>query len=175
MIEIRAHGRGGMGTVTAAELLAVAAFKDGKYAQAFPKFTPERSGAPVESYCRIDDKFITLRTQVYNPTHLLVLDPSLTKVIDVTQGLAKNSIIVINSEQDIEIPGFDVYTIDATKIAVETLGKPIVNTAILGAFARATKLVSLESIIEAIKERFDEKLAEKNIKAIKRAYDETTA
>ncbi|MBI5332357.1 MAG: pyruvate ferredoxin oxidoreductase subunit gamma [Candidatus Aenigmarchaeota archaeon] len=172
MIEIRLHGRGGQGAVTAAEVLAIAVFRDGKQSQAFPRFGPERSGAPVEAYCRIDDKFINLRTQVYNPTHLIVLDQSLTKVVDVTQGLAKNGIIIINSEESIDIPGYKVYNIDATKIAMEALGKPIVNTAILGAFAKATKLVTLDSIIEAIKERFDEKLAGKNIVAIKKAYEE---
>ena len=172
MIEIRLHGRGGQGAVTEAEVLAIAAFKDGRQSQAFPKFGPERSGAPVEAYCRIDEKFITLRAQIYNPTHLLVLDPALTKVIDVTQGLAKNGTIVINSETKPDIKDYKIFNIDASKIAMETLGRPIVNTAILGAFAKATKLVSLKSINHAVREKFPKELADKNIKAIKRAYGE---
>jgi len=173
MIEIRLHGRGGQGAVTAAEVLAVAAFKDGKQSQAFPKFGPERSGAPVEAYCRIDSKFINLRTQVYNPTHLVVLDPTLVSVVDVTKGLTRDGIIVMNSDTKPKIDSHKVYMVHASKIATEVLGKPIVNTAMLGAFAKATKLVSLESILEAIRERFSGELAEKNAKAIKRAYDET--
>lgn len=172
MIEIRLHGRGGQGAVTAAEVLAAAAFKDGKQSQAFPKFGPERSGAPVEAYCRIDDKFINLRTQVYSPTHLIVLDPSLMSVVNVTDGLTKSGVIVINAEKKPKMDAYTVFNVNATKIATETLGKPIVNTAMLGAFAKATRVVSLESILEVIRERFSGELAEKNVKAIQRAYDE---
>ena len=172
MIEIRLHGRGGQGAVTASEVLAIAAFHDGKYSQAFPRFGPERGGAPVEAYCRIDDKFINLRTQVYNPTHLIVLDSTLFNVIDVTQGLEKNGIIIVNSNTKPKLDGYKVYNIDATKIALEILGKPIVNTAMLGAFAKATGMIKLEGIFNAIKERFPEELAKKNISAIQRAYDE---
>ena len=171
MIEIRFHGRGGQGAVTAAEVLAVSAFKDNKYSQAFPKFGPERSGAPVEAYCRLDDKFINLRTQVYNPTHLIVLDMSLLKVVDVSRGLKENGIVIINSNKKQEIGGYKVFNIDATKIALEVLGKPIVNTAMLGAFAKATNLVFLESIKDSLRERFQRELAERNIEAIETAYN----
>ena len=171
MIEIRIHGRGGQGAVTASELLAVSAFKDGKFSQAFPSFGPERTGAPVEAYCRIDDRFINIRTHVYEPDYLLVLDESLLSVVDITKGLKKNGIIIINSEKKPDLK-FKTYTINATKIALDVLGRPIVNTAMLGAFAKASKLISLKSIEEAIKERFSPDLAKKNIEAIKQAYDE---
>jgi pyruvate ferredoxin oxidoreductase gamma subunit len=172
MIEIRIHGRGGQGAVTASELLAVSAFKDGKFSQAFPSFGPERTGAPVEAYCRIDDRFISIRTHVYEPDYLLVLDESLLSVVDITNGLKKNGIIIINSEKKPDLK-FKTYTINATKIALDLLGRPIVNTAMLGSFAKASKLISLKSIEEAIKERFSPDLAKKNIEAIKRAYNET--
>ena len=172
MIEIRFHGRGGQGAVTAAEILAVAAFKDKKFSQAFPKFGPERTGAPVEAYCRIDDKFINLRSQIYNPMHLIVLDASLLTVIDATKGLQKDGLVILNSNKKQKTKDWKTFTVDATKIALETLGKPIVNTAMLGAFAKATGLVSLGSIKETIKERFPKELAEKNILAIEKAYNE---
>lgn len=171
MIELRIHGRGGQGAVTASELLAIAAFKDGKFSQAFPSFGPERTGAPVEAYCRIADKFISLRTHVYEPDYILVLDESLLSVVDITKGLKKSGVIIINSEKKPSLK-FKTYTINANKIALGVLGRPIVNTAMLGAFAKATKLISLKSIEEAIKERFPPELAKKNITAIKQAYEE---
>ena len=172
MIEIRLHGRGGQGAVTASEILAIAAFKEGQFSQAFPSFGPERTGAPVESYCRIDKKFINLRTHIYEPDFLLVLDSSLLKTVDITNGLKKKGVIIINSEEKPKLE-YKTYHIDATKIAMEVLGKPIVNTAMLGAFAKATKLISLKSIEEAMKEKFSGKLLEKNITAITKAYNET--
>lgn len=172
MIEIRIHGRGGQGAVTASEILAIAAFKDGKYSQAFPKFGPERSGAPVESYCRIDNKYIDLRTQIYEPDYLLILDDTLINVIDITKGLKKNGVIIINSDKKINLDNFRTISIDATKIALDIFGRPIVNTTILGAFVKATNILSLKAVEEAIKERFTRELVEKNIKAIRRAYNE---
>jgi pyruvate ferredoxin oxidoreductase gamma subunit len=171
MIEIRIHGKGGQGAVTAAEVLAIAAFHDGKFSQAFPSFGPERSGAPVEAYCRIYDKFINLRTHIYEPDYLLVLDSSLIKAIDVTKGLKKNGVIVINSAEKIKSK-FSSFNINATKIALEVLGKPIVNTAMLGAFAKATKLITMKSLKKALKEKFSGDLLEKNIHAVRKAYDE---
>jgi len=171
MIEIRLHGRGGQGAVTAAEILAIAFFKEGKYPQAFPKFGPERRGAPVEAYCRVDDKFIDLRTQIYEPDYLLVLDKGLIN-LGITKGVKKNGIVVINSDKPLKVDNFKVYTVDASNIAMEILGRPIVNTAVLGAFAK-TGIVKLDSIIEAIKERMPAKIVDKNIQAVRRAYDET--
>jgi len=171
MIEIRIHGRGGQGAVTASEILAIASFRDGKFSQAFPSFGPERSGAPVEAYCRIDKKFINLRTHVYEPDILLVLDASLIKNVDITKGLKKNGTVVINSEKKPRL-FYKSYNIDATKIAIDTIGKPIVNTAMLGAFAKATGLVSIKSIEEALKEKFSGSILEKNLQAVRKAYDE---
>jgi pyruvate ferredoxin oxidoreductase gamma subunit len=173
MIEIRVHGRGGQGAVTCSELLAVAAFKDGKYSQAFPKFGPERTGAPVEAYCRIDEKFINLRTHIYEPNYLIILDESLLKFIDVTKGLKENGTILINSPEKKTIKNFKVFNTDATKIALEILGRPVVNTAMLGAFAKVTNLLTIKSLEEALTERFSKDIAEKNIEAIKKAYEET--
>jgi len=172
MLEIRIHGKGGQGAVTAAEVLAIAAFHDGKFSQAFPSFGPERSGAPVEAYCRIDDRFIDLRTHIYEPDYLIVLDASLLSVIDITKGLKRNGVIVINSDEKIK-SDFMVFNIDAKKIALDILGRPIVNTAMLGAFAKATKLVTMKSLEEALKEKFEGKTLEKNIQAVKKAYEET--
>lgn len=170
--EIRVHGRGGQGAVTAAELLAVSAFKDGKYTQAFPKFGPERRGSPVESYCRISNEFINLRTEVYNPDHVIVLDDSLTKAVDITEGLSRKGIILINSDRRKKFNSYKVYMVDATKIAMDTLGRPIVNTVMLGAFVKATNLITLKSLIEAIKERFEGDIRKKNVAAVKKAYEE---
>ncbi|MFH1420965.1 MAG: pyruvate ferredoxin oxidoreductase subunit gamma [Candidatus Aenigmatarchaeota archaeon] len=171
MIEIRIHGRGGQGAVTASELLAIAAFKDGKFTQAFPKFGPERGGAPVEAYCRVDDKFILLRTDVYDPNYLIVLDKTLLKAVDVTKGFQKDGVVVVNTDECTKINGFETHCIDATKIALETLGRPIVNTTALGAFVAFTNVVSLKSLEAALAERFSGDILVKNIDAVRKAHD----
>ena len=181
MIEIRIHGRGGQGVVTAAELIAIAAFKDGKQAQAFPSFGVERTGAPVESFARIDDRPIIIRQQIYHPDILIIQDSTLLDAIDVAKGANKDTIIIINtakSKNELKInlsagkAENNVHTIDATKIALEIIGKNIVNTVILGAFAKATGLISLKSLKQALEEKFAGRpdLIAKNIKAIERAY-----
>ena len=159
--------------VNQAEIIAQAASIEGKYSQAFPKFGPERTGAPVEAYCRIDDRFIDLRTQVYSPNHIIVLDDSLLSIADATNGLDKKGYVIINSAKSQKINGFKTYNVDATKIALEVLGMPIVNTAMLGAFAKATGIVKLKSIEKAIGEKFTADLTDRNIKAVRKAYDET--
>lgn len=174
MIEVRFHGRAGQGAVTAARLLAEAAFLEGKYGQAFPFFGAERRGAPVVAFARIDNKPIRVRTQVYEPNHVVVLDPTLLEVINVSAGLKRGGTLVLNAKKAPEgITGIKVAVIDATGIAIETLGVPITNTAILGALAKATKLVSLNSIIKAVRDYFGDKLAEKNTAAVKAAYERT--
>jgi pyruvate ferredoxin oxidoreductase gamma subunit len=174
--EIRVHGRGGQGAVTTAELIAIAAFKDGKFSQAMPNFGPERRGSPVEAYCRLSGEFIMLRTQVYGPDYVIVLDDSLPGVVDITRGLAKGGMVLINSEEKKKFGAFATHTLDANKIAMEVLGKPIVNTVMLGAFAKATRLVSLGSLLQAVEERFEDGgIKEKNMLAIKKAYEETKA
>jgi len=172
VIEIRFHGRGGQGAVTSAELLAHAAIREGKFAIALPSFGPERRGAPVLAFARIDERPVRLRSGVYNPDIVVVLDPRLTEVVDVTKGLKKGGLLVINSPEKPEFKDVKVAWVDATKIAKENIGLPITNTTMLGALIKAAPLVSLESLIEPLKERFGE-VAEKNISALKRAYNET--
>ncbi|WP_457619431.1 pyruvate ferredoxin oxidoreductase subunit gamma [Methanopyrus sp.] len=182
MIEIRIHGRGGQGAVTAAEILAIAAKEDGKYSQAFPFFGVERRGAPVTAFARIDDEFIKIRSQIYEPDHVIVLDSSLLAVVDVTEGLPEDGLIVINakenglSEEIIEkLEDFNVYTVDATQIALDELGVPIVNTAMVGAYLKASEVLTLDSVRKAIRVRFSGEIAEKNVRAVERAYREVRA
>lgn len=178
MQQIRVHGRGGQGVVTAAELIAIAAFHDGKISQAFPSFGVERTGAPIESFARIDNKEIKIREQVNEPDVIIVQDPTLLDVIDIARGAKKNTLAIINtskkkSEIKINLSQKNIYVIDATKIAMETIGKNIVNTTILGAFAKATGLISLRALTEAIKEKFkgkEESIINKNIEAIEKTY-----
>ncbi len=158
MIEIRIHGRGGQGAVIASKILASAFFKEGKHVQAFPYFGAERQGAPVTAFVRVDEEEIDLRCQIYHPTHIIVLDYSLPMEVDLTVGLQKNGVILINSTKRPEDykypPDYNVYSIDANSIAagfkLGTLSLPIVNSAIIGAFARITGLVRIESVSEAI-------------------------
>lgn len=171
MIEIRFHGRGGQGAVTAAEILAKAAFKDGKYSQAFPFFGVERRGAPVMAFTRIDTEPINLRYQVYNPDHVIVLDDGLLSVVDVYSGLNENGEVIINTHEKVESEKYDVFDVDATGIALEILGVNIVNTIILGYFAKKTGEVSIGSLIEVIKETFPGPIGEKNAIAAQKAYD----
>lgn len=178
MKEIRIHGRGGQGVVTAAELIAIAAFYDGKKSQAFPSFGVERTGAPIESFARIDDKFIRAREHVYHPDVLIIQDATLLETVNVAQGCGENTLVIINTTKDkknikIGLPKENIFTVDATKIALEIIGRNIVNTVILGAFAKNTSLISLTSLKKAVKEKFGEKsrqIAEKNIKAVERAF-----
>lgn len=172
MIEIRFHGRGGQGAVTAAEILAKAAFEDGKYCQAFPFFGAERKGAPVMAFSRISDDPIRRRYQVYNPDYVIVLDDTLLEAVDVLSGLKEDGKVIINSKDDLEL-GKEVesFNIDATGIALEILGVPIVNTVMLGAFAGATGVVSVDSLLKVTKETFPGKIGEKNAKAIQIAYE----
>lgn len=179
MKQIRIHGRGGQGVVTAAELIAIAAFKDGKEAQAFPSFGVERTGAPIESFARIDNKIITIREHVYQPNILIIQDPTLLDSIDVAKGCNDKTLVIVNTSKNkndlkINLPKNNIFAIDATKIALDTIGKNIVNTVILGAFAKVTKLVSLDGLKQAIKQKFSSKgkeIINKNIKAVTEAYN----
>ena len=178
MIEIRFHGRGGQGAVTSAELLAIAAIAEGKYAQAFPSFGPERRGAPVIAYCRIDDKPIKIRASINEPDVVLVLDGSILKIVNVAAGLKPDGILVTNSpltpEQIRTELGIKqkVAAVNAKKIAMETLGLPITNTTMLGSLVKSAGVVDKESVIQPLKDRFG-RIAEKNIKAFERAFQET--
>jgi pyruvate ferredoxin oxidoreductase gamma subunit len=172
--EIRIHGRGGQGSVTAAELLAVAAFEDGKYSQAFPAFGVERRGAPVMAFTRINDKPVRLRSQIYEPDYVIVQDPTLIEVVDVASGAKPEGKILINTEFSPDTFDLDteaeVITIDATRIALDIIGRPIVNTILLGAFAGATGEIKVESIQKAVVKRFPGKVGEKNSQAVLEAY-----
>ncbi len=178
MIEIRFHGRGGQGAVTSAELLALAAINQGKYAQAFPSFGPERRGAPVVAFCRIDDKPIRLRTNIYQPNVVLVLDPSILRLVNVTAGLKPDGVLVTNTKYSCEEIKAELdishqtATVNATQIAMEELGLPITNTTMLGALLAAQEIYSPDHLIEPLKKRFG-RIAEKNINAFQRAYKET--
>lgn len=175
MIEIRFHGRGGQGAVTAAEILAKAAFEDGKYSQAFPFFGVERRGAPVMAFTRIDDKPIQIRYQVQNPDYVIVLDDGLLDVVNIFSGIKDDGKVIINTnkkEKLAENKDKEVYDIDATGIALENLGVPIVNTIMLGSFSNKSNEVSLDSIIKVIKETFPGKLGHKNSKAAEVAYEQ---
>jgi len=179
LIEIRWHGRGGQGAVTSAELLARAAINEGKNAQAFPAFGPERRGAPVLAFDRISRREpIRVRAEVREPDVVIVLDPTLLRVVNVTSGLKDTGLLIINTRKTPEDMKselgnqWQLALVDAFSIARELLGVPIVNTTMLGALLRATGVVEMESLIEPLKERF-ERLAERNINAMKRAYQET--
>ncbi len=178
MIEIIFHGRGGQGAVTSAEMVAHAAISEGKYAQAFPNFGPERRGAPVMAFARVDTKPIRLRSKIYNPDIAIVLDPSLLKNIDPTSGMKDGGIVIINTHKSIgEIRkefGYKsrIAVVDASTIARETLGRPITNTTMLGAMIATSDVVDQESMFEPLRQRFG-RIAEKNIDAFKRAMSET--
>jgi len=172
MIEIRFPRRGGQGVVTSAYILATAAFKDGKYCQSFPFFGTERRGAPVTAFTRIDDKFVRTREQIYNPDYVVILDPTLLDVVDVTEGLKDNGRFIINTNKKINLKTkAKIKTVDATDIALKVIGKPFVNMPMIGAFVGATGIVNLNSVFEAIKERFPPQVAEKNIQAVKETYE----
>lgn len=179
--EIRIHGRGGQGSVTAAEVLAHAAFIEGKCVQAFPYFGAERRGAPVKAFARISNEPMLVHSQVYNPDYVIVLDPYIYKVVDVTEGLKKNGIIILNTKkkpEEIGLKDWHVATVDATGIALElnllVAGLPVVNTSILGAFAKATNEVKLESVLKAVRETWSGSAGEKNSKATELAYERLT-
>ncbi len=172
MIEVRWHGRGGQGVVTSSQLLANAAIVEGKYAIHIPEFGPERRGAPVRSYTRIDDRVIEIRYGVLNPDIVIVIDPTLLQYKElILSGLKEDSKIIFNYPnlaKASSIAGYDSYVVDAYHISMDILGRPIYNTAMLGALVGVTKLVSLDSVETALKRRFGEKLAEVNMKAVRK-------
>ncbi|MGO9146583.1 MAG: pyruvate ferredoxin oxidoreductase subunit gamma [Desulfomonilia bacterium] len=178
MHEIRVHGRGGQGAVTSAELIAIAAIDTGRFAQAFPSFGPERRGAPVVAFCRVDERKINIRAKVYNPDVVIVLDPGLVALLDPTEGMKEGGILIMNTRktpEEVETAkgsAIRVATVDANRIAIEEVGRPIVNTTMIGAFIKATGLIAIDDIKEPLLERFGSKLGERNLKALERAYHE---
>ena len=178
LVEIRWHGRGGQGAVTSAELLAQAAISEGKYAQAFPSFGPERRGAPVQAFNRVDNQEpVRIRADITEPDVVIVLDPGLLSIVNVTSGLKENGMVVINTKKTASQIrsefgiSHQVATVNATKIAREQLGVPIVNTTMLGALIKTTGVIKKESIHAPLEKRFG-RLGERNIKAMEIAYEE---
>ena len=176
MLEIRWHGRGGQGVVTSSQLLSQAAIIEGKYAIHIPEFGPERRGAPVRSYTRIDDEEIEIRYGVLNPDIVVVIDPTLVSYSDmIVEGLKDDGLIVINHHSG-DIPDvfrrYRVFAVDAYRISLDTLGRPIYNTSMLGALVGATKIVSLDSVYTAMSSRFSGEILEMNIEAVRRGAKE---
>ena len=178
MVEIRFHGRGGQGAVTSAELTALAAIEEGKYAQAFPSFGPERRGAPVMAFVRVSEYPIRTREKVYHPDIVVVLDPSLLQIVNVEAGLKEGGLVILNTKKSAEEIHKEtgikarLALVDASKIAMETMRVPITNTTMLGALLKAADLISMEALRPPIQHRFGP-IAEKNITACKRAFEET--
>lgn len=183
IIDIRFHGRGGQGVVTASRLTAEAALLDDQYVHAFPAFGPERAGAPIEGFTRISPESFTLKTEIYTPDIIVILDPTLIGAIDLGKGLKEEGIVIANYPGSVDELkkniGIDkpakYYKVNATEIAEEELGRPITNTVMLGALVKVTELVSLDHICDATKERFQGPIGEKNVRAIQRAYKEVQA
>jgi len=180
MFQVRIHGRGGQGVVSAAEMLSVAAFHEGRYAQAFPSFGSERMGAPVMAFCRIDDKEIRLREPVMQPDALIIQDPTLLHQVDLFNGVNTSGYIVINSTRSFEELGLGDFTRDftrhrlctvpATEIALKHVGRPMPNVPLLAGFAAVSGWVRLDSVIAAIRGKFPPKVAEPNVAAAAEAY-----
>ncbi len=182
MIEIRFHGRGGQGAKTASMFLAEAALDKGKYIQAFPEYGPERAGAPIKAFTRINEQPINIHSGVTNPEVVVVIDPTLLDVVDVTEGLGQDGVLIVNtllSPQEIrektKYKQGKVFTVDATQIAMDTIGLPLPNTSMLGALIKATNLVDIKDIEEKTKDKFLKKIGEKktqgNIDSIHQAYE----
>jgi pyruvate ferredoxin oxidoreductase gamma subunit len=181
MFQVRIHGRGGQGVVTAAEMLSVAAFIEGRHAQAFPSFGSERTGAPVVAFCRIDDKQIRAREPIAEPDALIVQDPTLLHQVNLFEGLGPDGYILINTERTFEELGMGDFvrqfrperllTVPATELAREHLGRPIPNAVLLGGFAALSGLVSIDSVAQAIREKFSGRLADGNVAAAEAAFE----
>lgn len=179
MIEMRFHGRGGQGAVTSAELVAQAAIDTGQYATAFPSFGPERRGAPVVAFARVDNKPLRVRSKVYHPDVVIVLDPSLMDIANPAEGLREEGILIINSSQSPETIRKELSykgrlaVVDASRIAKEVIGLPITNTTMVGALVKGTGILTIDALKEPFKTRFG-KIAARNIEAMRRAWEETT-
>jgi pyruvate ferredoxin oxidoreductase gamma subunit len=181
MLQTRIHGRGGQGVVTAAEMLSIAAFEQGRHAQAFPSFGSERTGAPVVAFCRIDDKEIRLREPILAPDVLIVQDPTLLHQVDVFQGLHADGYVLINSKRSFHDLGLAdiekryrverLTTVPATEIALKHLGRPLPNAVLLGGFAALSGLIALDAVSHAIRAKFKGKVADGNIAAAAEAYE----
>jgi pyruvate ferredoxin oxidoreductase gamma subunit len=180
VFQVRIHGRGGQGVVSAAEMLSIAAFLEGRWAQAFPSFGSERMGAPVMAFCRMSDREIRLREPVTEPDASIVQDPTLLNQISCFDGLSRNGYVLINSTRAVEDLGIDrvlrdlpmshCRTVPATDLALQYIGRPVPNAAMLGAFCAVTGHISLESLEAAIRKKFSGPVGENNVKAARAAF-----
>ncbi|MBK7615794.1 MAG: 2-oxoacid:acceptor oxidoreductase family protein [Vitreoscilla sp.] len=181
MLQVRIHGRGGQGVVTAAEMLSIAAFEQGRHAQAFPSFGSERTGAPVVAFCRIADEEIRLREPILEPDVLIVQDPTLLHQVNVFQGLRPDGYVLINSRKGFDEMGLAdmarhfrrerLITVPATEIAIKHVGRPVPNAVLLGGFAALSGLITLEAVVHAIRDKFSGKVAEGNVAAAGEAFE----
>jgi pyruvate ferredoxin oxidoreductase gamma subunit len=183
LTEIRWHARGGQGAKTASTFLAEAAIKDGKYSQGFPDYGPERMGAPMRGFTRISDQPVRLHCAIDSPDIVIVLDDTLLDTVDVCEGLSADGVVIINTKKDPEAirgkiswDGKQIYTVNASEIALDEMGRPIPNTPMLGALVKVSEMISLEVLLEDITVKFSKKfkkqIVEGNLRAIKRAYEE---
>ena len=180
MLQIRIHGRGGQGVVSAAEMLSIAAFEQGRHAQAFPSFGSERTGAPVVAFCRIDEREIRLREPIVAPDVLIVQDPTLLHQVDVFQGLQPDGYVLINSKRSFHELGLAdiaqrlrserLITVAATEIALKHVGRPLPNASLLGGFAAFSGLITLPAVSHAIRAKFSGKVADANVAAATEAF-----
>jgi pyruvate ferredoxin oxidoreductase gamma subunit len=185
MFQVRIHGRGGQGVVTAAEMLSIAGFREDRHTQAFPSFGSERMGAPVMAFCRFDDKPIRLREPVMAPDALLIQDTTLLHQVSLFEGVSDSGYVLINSSRDIgelgldeffgQHPGIRVLTVPASQLALEHVGRPVPNAALLGGFAALTGLIRFESVAAAIEDKFSGRVAAGNIAAARAAYESVKA
>ncbi len=177
MKEIRIHGRGGQGSLVLAQFIAMAALEDGKFSQAFPFLGAggERRGKPIQAFARIDDRFIRLRSRVYQPDYVMVQDPTILKEVDVLAGLKTGGTVLINTEKSLSPSDRDGLIrwveVPASKIALEVLGKPLMNAALLGAFSVVTEEISFPSLEKAIKKRFPGEVGYQNVQIARKAHD----
>lgn len=176
--EVRFHGRGGQGAWTASLLLAQAGLNEEKNIQSFPAFGPERAGAPITAFTRISDEKIQIHSSIYEPDVVVVLDPTLLGPA-VAEGVQKKTKIIVNTDKSAKevldilgLKGIETWTVDATTLAINVLGRPITNTAMLGSVVKATGVVKLDSMLQVVKERFDGKISELNAELVKKAYEE---
>ncbi len=179
MKEISIHGRGGQGSLVLAQFMAIAALEDGKYGQAFPFLGGggERRGKPIMAFCRLSDRPIRIRCKVAEPDYVIVQDPTIFKEVDVLEGLKEDGMILVNTNKDIKELGLNsspnkIYTTSAEDLARKILGRPIINTALLGTFAGLTKEISLEATLKAVKSKFPGELGEKNARVVQESYDQ---
>jgi len=181
LVEVRFHGRGGQGAWTASLLLAQAGLKENKYIQSFPSFGPERAGAPMTAFTRISVRPIHLHSSIYEPDIVVVLDPTLLSPVVLNGAYPKTKLVVNTNrkprdlKKELGLENMEVWTLDATSLAITILGRPITNTAMLGVIVKATGIVKLKSIIEVVKERFSGRIQEMNIELVKTAYKEAVS